>query len=187
MLQMGRQVVRQVQGFGSGADIAAAVLGGVIAFRMQPVRIVPLSFAYPITLFYSGSKTTTPDVVNRVQQQFKTQPKLFKVIMNAIGLCSKEGIKAIQSENWQELGHIMNIQQGFMDALGVSTPLLNSMIETLRADPGILGAKISGAGLGDCVIALGSLSKEFTAQYESFGVKHIPIHLSTQGVFCEQI
>lgn len=187
MVQVGRQVIRQIQGFGSGADVAASLYGGVVAFCMQPLTIEPLNFSYPLTLLYSGSKTTTVDVVNIVNKKFQHQPKLFKNIMNAIGSCSSEGRIAIQKQKWHELGHIMNIQQGFMESLGVSTPLLTGMIEELRSEPGILGAKISGAGLGDCVVALGAVSKTFSSRYIPEGVKRIEINLEKQGITCEKI
>jgi mevalonate kinase len=44
--------------------------------------------------------------------------------------------------------------------LGVSNRLLNNIVDTLAAQPQIYGAKISGAGLGDCVIGLGSVNDQ---------------------------
>lgn len=37
---------------------------------------------------------------------------------------------------------------------GCSTPLIDEMVDTARAIPGVLGAQLSGAGLGGCVMAL---------------------------------
>ena len=49
----------------------------------------------------------------------------------------------------------MDQQQGIMHALGVSTPLLDNLVNRLKKAEKIHGAKISGSGLGDCVIGIG--------------------------------
>lgn len=40
------------------------------------------------------------------------------------------------------------------DDFGVSTPALDSIVERLRATPGVYGARLTGAGFGGCVVAL---------------------------------
>ena len=51
----------------------------------------------------------------------------------------------------------MNIHQGLMQALGVSDQKLNNLLNQLGQYPGIMGAKISGAGLGDCIVGIGQV------------------------------
>ena len=53
----------------------------------------------------------------------------------------------------QTLGSLMNENQALLEKLGVSTPKLDAMILAAR-NTGALGAKLSGAGGGDCMIAL---------------------------------
>ena len=85
---------------------------------------------------------------------------------------------------WDKLGQLMAVQQGLMTSLGVNQPRLQSMIDELNALPTILGAKISGSGLGDCVVGLGNVSVDnhFTTSMEP-----IPVVMSIQGVHCEKI
>lgn len=40
------------------------------------------------------------------------------------------------------------------DDLGVSTPVLDALVERLWATPGVYGARLTGAGFGGCVVAL---------------------------------
>lgn len=159
LIQLARRVVRKVQGPASGADVAASVLGGLVAYRAKPFFVEKIMKMFPFQVLYSGSKTPTKVAIQIVSDQFKNKQKLFRQIILAIGECAREGIVAVKQENWKMLGEIMNIQQGLMVALGVSNEKLNQLIVELRTDKNNLGAKISGAGLGDCVIGLSALNE----------------------------
>jgi len=182
LLRAARQIIREAQGGrGSGADVAASVMGGVVAYRASPLDIEKFTFDYPLTVIYSGSKTPTVEAIQRVKEKFSDSPSLFNSLCQAIHQCAKQGIYAIHEKNWQRLGEAMNVQQGLMQALGVSTALLDDLIEHLHADPAIIGAKISGAGWGDCVIGLGKAAHLGLEERYS-GVKQIEVRVSQEGV-----
>ncbi|OQC50039.1 MAG: Mevalonate kinase [Euryarchaeota archaeon ADurb.Bin023] len=63
--------------------------------------------------------------------------------------------KKILSENGdiKELGTLMNINNGLLEAIGVSTKELSELVFASRIS-GALGAKITGAGGGGCMYAL---------------------------------
>lgn len=174
LLRDARRIIRQVQGLGSGADAAAAVYGGMVAYHAQPLTAEKLPALCPISLVYSGAKTPTVEAVKHVQTAFTPFPDLFQQICKGINACAQSGIAAARRENWAELAAAMNIQQGFMHALGVNTPVLQGLVDNLRLDATILGAKISGSGLGDCVVALGSTNREFA--------QRIAVEMDAQGV-----
>jgi mevalonate kinase len=50
----------------------------------------------------------------------------------------------------------MNINHGLLEALGVGTRELSELVYAARGAGGALGAKITGAGGGGCMIALPS-------------------------------
>ncbi len=170
LIHQAREIVRKVQGLGSGADVAACVLGGIVAYRAQPFAVDKLLHHYPLTVIYSGSKTPTVEAVTRVNNKFRDNPKLFKQICQAIDYCSSQGRQAICDQNWYEFGNIMNVHQGLLDALGVNTRNLNDIILNLREESEILGAKISGSGFGDCVIGLGKFNSNTCAPNELISV-----------------
>lgn len=185
LVRRAKSVVQQIQGLGSGADIAASVYGGIVGYQTQPLSAEKFLVTHPLIALYSGYKTPTAVVVKQVQNHFSAHPHLFRSIQNAIGQCALDGMQFMRKENWQRFGEIMNVQQGMMEALGVSNPLLREMIENLRQQPQILGAKISGSGLGDCVVGLGTISADYHASQEE--VRLIPIEMTLQGVHCEKI
>jgi mevalonate kinase len=183
LLTEARAIIREVQGLGSGADVAASVFGGMVAYKMQPLQVEKISHTHPITAVYSGYKTPTVKAVRQVEENFLPQPARYQEICDAIDNCALAGIRAARAENWQDLGDIMNVQQTLMHSLGVNTPDLNNILLTLQQHKNILGAKISGSGLGDCIIALG---KANDLNWENKTIETLPISMSSQGVICEK-
>ncbi|BBB30611.1 mevalonate kinase [Neptunomonas japonica] len=171
-------VVHGVQGRGSGTDLAASVYGGLIGYTVEPRHISALNGLPPISLFYSGYKTKTPDVLAIVAQKTEALPELYNAIYQLMNETTIKAEDAIQKQNWEELGLLMDMYQGLMDALGVNDLALSDIIYSLRKSEAILGTKISGSGLGDCVIALGS-DDALTLPYEM-----IPVAVSGVGVEC---
>ncbi len=181
LIRAARQVVCEVQGLGSGADVAASVMGGIVAYRAAPLDLEKFSLAPALTVIYSGSKTKTAEAIRRVREKFAKAPALFNKLCQAIHHCAKEGIAALQAGDWPRFGAAMNVQQGLMQALGVSTSLLDDLIERLRLDPAILGAKISGSGWGDCVLGLGKAA-HLGVEERFSGVKQIALQVTQDGV-----
>ncbi len=171
-------VIHGVQGRGSGTDLAASVWGGLIAYTVEPRQITPLSGLPPISLVYAGYKTKTPDVLAKVAEQSAAFPEIYQAIYRLMHTTACEAEAAITQQDWVSLGRLMNIYQGLMDALGVNDFALSDIIYTMRASSDIYGAKISGSGLGDCVIGLG-IDVTLPLNYES-----IPVSISKAGVVC---
>ncbi len=176
-----RDTIREVQGVGSGADVAASVFGGVTGYRADPLEIFPFAVSHPLTAVYSGSKMPTVEVIGLVEGRRQKQPALFDGIFSLMEETSREALAALETEDWPRLGAIMNFGQGLMDAIGVNNEKLARIIFSLRADPEILGAKISGSGLGDCAVGLGRARENLNAG-EQFAVE-----IDTAGVRKETI
>jgi mevalonate kinase len=68
-LQHRPPLIRDVQGAGSGADVAASVHGGLVLYRADPLEIEPLAHTHPLTAVYSGSKLATPLVIALVEER----------------------------------------------------------------------------------------------------------------------
>jgi mevalonate kinase len=161
LVKLGRKVVKKVQGIGSGADVAASVFGKTILYQMEPLNITKLAYNPPLTVVYSGVKTATSRVIQMVEAKRRKNIPLFTSLYAAMDYCVGEAIPAINSRDWPRLGELMNIHQGLQDTLGVNNRVLSELIFSLRDQPDIYGAKISGAGLGDCVIGVGKTKSFF--------------------------
>jgi mevalonate kinase len=178
------QVIHTVQGTGSGADVAASVYGGLVLYRMDPLLLTSIPAAPPLTVIYSGYKTPTVQVIEKVKTMQRQHPELIQRLYNTMDAISLESETAIIHQNWQSLGTLLNLNQGLLNAIGVSNADLEELINLLRQDNAIYGAKISGSGLGDCVIALGTASEQTLGRINS-PRQILPVAISQTGVQVE--
>jgi mevalonate kinase len=179
LVRVARDVIRGVQGAGSGADAAASAFGGIVAYRADPLAIRRIAQAPPVTLAYSGSKMPTPEVIRRVETARAAMPAVFNAIYEAMNRVAEEATTAVEQANWTRVGALMNVAQGLMDAIGVNDATLSGLVYALRGDPAVLGAKISGSGLGDCVVALGRPARIDPSMRE------IPVSVGLEGLTVE--
>lgn len=186
LVRQGRGVIRHCQGLGSGADVAASVYGGVVYYQAQPLFAEKIAVKLPLGLYYTGYKTPTVEAVKHVQTKFAQYPQIFKQLCASIGQCAIDGMHLIRKNEWQKLGEVMNIQQGLMEALGVSPPIMQHMTRVLLQQNGVMGAKISGSGLGDCVVSLGQIVSDFHFGGEYTGIQSIPMEMTLHGVQSEK-
>ncbi|WP_421862189.1 mevalonate kinase family protein [Motiliproteus sp.] len=174
LFEQARTVMLQVQGRGSGADLAAAIEGGMVAYHQSGKR-QKLATLPPVGLYYCGYKLKTPLVLERVAGAAEQLPHLYHQLYQLMAECAEQACVAAGESDWSLLGRLMNYYQGLMDALGVNDAKLSQMIYQLREDPEVQGAKISGSGLGDCVISLG--------QPRSVALPdRIPVEVAPEGV-----
>lgn len=185
LIRIARTVVREVQGVGSGADVAASVMGGVVLFQAQPLSVEKLPVSLPLIAYYAGFKTPTPQAIGHVRQRFEAYPSLYRHLCLSIAECVIAATAAIRAQNYRALGELMAVHQGLHQALGVSTPVLTAITEALSQQPHVFGAKISGSGMGDCVLGLGKLLGELPLPASALGVTRIHVNVSMEGVQCE--
>ena len=75
------------------------------------------------------------------------------MIFDEIDEISVAGSVALKNCDYAQLGALMNVCQGFLNAIEVSTPELEKMVAIARAN-GASGAKLTGSGGGGSVVAL---------------------------------
>ena len=177
VFKLALETVHRVQsGRGSGTDLAASIWGGLIAYEMQGAKVRPLRGTPYIDLFYVGYKLKTPEVIALVNQRADADPAIYTSIYQLMGQVTRAAEAAIESEDWNRLGQLMDQYSGLMDALGVCDANLADLQFRMRQQPSVLGAKISGSGLGDSVLSLG-LTKPEEIPYQ-----HLPVTIHSEGL-----
>lgn len=166
IFNLSHSVILELQGFGSGADIAASIHGGTLAYHCAGRRVLSLPSIPALTAVYCGYKTPTTEVIKIVQVAQHNEPEKFAAIFDAMDDCAKRAISAIQSGDWPLLGKLFLEHHNHQRALGTSDDVLDALVASLTVEDHILGAKISGAGLGDCVIGLHSCESGFAGDAE---------------------
>lgn len=75
--------------------------------------------------------------------------------LNQLGELSQQAEEALKAKNQKLLGQLMSQAHNHLKSLGVSCDLSDLLVAT-ALEQGALGAKMSGGGLGGCIIALTS-------------------------------
>lgn len=73
--------------------------------------------------------------------------------LHALGELTQRAEDAIRQKDAEKLGQILSQAHLHLKEIGVSSPEADSLVET-ALNHGALGAKMSGGGLGGCIIAL---------------------------------
>ena len=187
LFQMGYRVNLLIQGVGSGFDIATATYGETLEYikggkHMEPLHIKSL----PLVVGYSGAKADTPFYIRRVAESFKSKKEEMEKIFSSMQMLVEKAKRALQTENFIDAGSCMNENQKLLVRLGVSTPKLDDMIAS-AIQAGAYGAKLSGAGGGDCMIALADEARRGAVEksIEKAGGEIIHVNVNATGVMME--
>ena len=181
------KTVLDIQGKGSGFDVAAAVYGGTLYFVTGGKVIEPLTLSdLPLVVGYSGVKADTVTLIGEVKKKMDAEPEKVNRIYDAIRDLVEKAKADIGKGDWETVGKWMNFDQEYLRDLGVSTEKLEAMISAAKK-VGAWGAKLSGAGGGDCMIALitNDKKKAVTEAITKAGGQVIDVSVNAEGVRVE--
>jgi mevalonate kinase len=135
----------------SGIDAHTVISSRPIVFT-KPSSIQPLTTSLTgyLVIVHSGIKGSTLEAVSLVKEQVLQNNG--QIHIDSLGQLSLSFTHALQVQDHSLLGNFMNQAQDHLRALGVSHPVLEELI-TLANSNGALGAKLTGGGLGGCMIA----------------------------------
>ena len=140
----------------SGIDNTLATYGRPLVYRRgSPPLVELLNIPKPLSIVVgmTQSEGLTARTVANVAEARKRNPRLYEKIFDDIDSLVLQAVSAIQDNDVSTLGDLMNINQGLLNALQVSTPELERLIDVAR-DAGAAGAKLTGGGGGGAMIAL---------------------------------
>jgi len=152
-------VERVFHGNPSGVDHTTIVSGGVIAYRRDlgsgaatatPVR---LARRVPLVVGVAGPHAGTKNAVTALRDRARRHQAHYDHLYAGIGALADAAKGHLERGELAAVGELMDLNQGYLNALGVSTPAIEVLCATAR-ERGALGAKLSGAGGGGAVIAL---------------------------------
>jgi mevalonate kinase len=137
----------------SGVDQATCAYG-IIQYR-KPSRITPLDIKRPpnVLVCDSGIHRSTRTLVGSVVNRSKKETSAFQTHLEEVSGISKGVVKALKTQDTNDLGLLMNRNHELLQQIGVSTPRLDRLVSVARK-AGAVGAKLTGAGGGGCIIAL---------------------------------
>ena len=171
------------EGQASRADTFCSATGGAVRVEGEDCRSLEAP-DLPFTIGFDGGAGETGALVSGVRR-LREEYGFAARTVETIGDLVREGERALAEEDVEELGTLMDVNHGLLSALGVSSRSLDSMVWSAR-EAGALGAKLTGAGGGGCIVALDPTSRTETALEFSPACEDVfKAGIATEGVRVE--
>ena len=143
-------------GSASGVDNTLAVYGAPLLYQntgKATFRALELARPLPLVIGISGRESLTATTVARVRKAWARNPARYEGLFDQIAALSRAGADAARDGELAELGELMNLCHGYLNALQVSTRELEELVDIARSN-GAAGAKLTGGGGGGSIVAL---------------------------------
>ena len=140
----------------SGIDNTAATFGGLLWYQKgNPPKFEKMKSAGPIEIVMgnTGLIGDTKKLVLGVQERKEKNQEKYNPLFEEAEQIALKAKEAFAKGNIEELGKLMNRNHKLLQAIEVSHPKLEELIEIAR-EKGAIGAKMTGGGGGGYMIAL---------------------------------
>ena len=140
----------------SGVDNTVATYGRPLRFqrgRDPAMTFIDLPVTLPLVIGLSGQAGSTASTVADVRARRERDMARHDRMFTEIGTLTDAAVQAATTGDLVRLGETMNICHGFLNALGLSTPELETLVHTARR-AGATGAKLTGGGGGGAIVAV---------------------------------
>ncbi|MDK2948166.1 MAG: mevalonate kinase [Methanolobus sp.] len=181
----GHEIERMVQGNASPTDTYVSTMGGVV---MIPQRKKLDLINCPIVVGNTHKFSSTKELVGNVAKLRSDFPSVVEPILSNIGQMSILAERLVAEGDYETIGKLMNINQGLLDAIGVGSAELSSLVYAARGS-GAISAKITGAGGGGCMVALAreNNAQDIAKAIEDTGGEAIITKNTAEGVRLESL
>lgn len=156
----------------SGIDTLTITSESPVWFEKEnPVGYIRPGEDFHFIVADSGRIGDTRSAVESVAHMLKKAPKRIQTKIERIGQLTHQAKHALEKAGRNILGQLLNEAQKELAALGVSDEGLDRLINFARKE-GALGAKLTGAGNGGCIIALAKNeihSRQLAEKLKEFG------------------
>ncbi|MFC1802813.1 mevalonate kinase [Thermoproteota archaeon] len=143
-----------IHGKPSGVDNNVSTFAGIMSYdKENGIKRHKIDKDIPFIIGNTRKKRSTKKMVEKVASLKERTTKEMDKILNSMGMIAESGLDALLEADLGRIGNLMNLNHGLLSAIGVSTMKLEILCHTSRNN-GALGAKLTGAGGGGCMIAL---------------------------------
>jgi mevalonate kinase len=188
ILRVAFEAEKTVHGTPSGIDPAIATFGGTLLFQTDTgFKPLEARTEIPLVIGNTGIERSTRFQVEKVRDVKEKHPGIVDHLMWAAREIVLRAVDALRENDLDTLGELMNINHALLYGLGVSDESLEWLINAARKN-GALGAKLTGAGGGGCMIALAKSEKleQISGAIQSAGGRPFIARKTDEGVKIEQ-
>ncbi len=138
----------------SGLDAAATTAPSPIRFQSGEMHLLSQRIeGAQLVIADSGVHGSTRVAVGGLRRRYEADPDFYGPRINQLGELTHRSVRALAHGKARILGETMNAAHTVLSEIGVSLDLLDSLARAARR-AGALGAKLTGGGLGGCLISL---------------------------------
>jgi mevalonate kinase len=142
-----------IHGKPSGLDSATASASHPIWFKKDgTIKPLPINVDAYLVISDSGIKGKTSEAVEIVKNKLRFESDS-RLLIEKLGKLTNQTADVLRQNDVTTLGTILTEAQVNLRQLGVSHPAVEKLIK-IANDSGALGSKLTGGGLGGCVISL---------------------------------
>ncbi|SER53673.1 mevalonate kinase [Propionibacterium cyclohexanicum] len=153
LFELTQQAEQVAHGQPSGLDAAVTAAQGPVRFESGRMELVQMKLDAHLVVADSGIRGSTRVAVTGVRERYEREPGAVGELLADLGGLARQALRDVAEGNVHPLGEAMNHAQQLLTSLGVSHERLDVLNDAaIRA--GALGAKLTGGGLGGCVISL---------------------------------
>jgi mevalonate kinase len=152
---------RAFAGTPSGIDNTAATFGGLLWFKRGEKNVIErLAIKKPVEIVMgnTGVVANTKEVVAGVRERKEKYPEKYNKIFEEAEELVYKAREALLNYDLKRVGKLMNENHRQLQGIEVDGKELNFLVDLAR-DKGAFGAKLTGGGVGGCMVAL-TLGKE---------------------------
>jgi len=178
------EMEKMVHGTPSGIDNTTCTFGNIIYFKNKKFEMLRIPSDLKLLITYTGIHHRTSDAINKIRKLRENNLELIDRILSDIGFLVERAKNIIQNNELEKLGELMNINQGLLAALGVSNSVI-SVINQIALNNGAFGSKLTGAGLGGCVVSLGKDVFNIAKVLSDNGFQNFILDIENRGAWVE--
>ncbi|WP_286120378.1 mevalonate kinase [Pediococcus pentosaceus] len=142
-----------IHGKPSGLDSATASANNPIWFKKDgTIKPLPINVDAYLIISDSGIKGKTSEAVEIVKNKLRFDSDS-RLLIEKLGELTSQTATVLRQNDVSTLGKILTEAHTNLRQLGVSHPAVEKLIK-IANDSGALGSKLTGGGLGGCVISL---------------------------------
>jgi hydroxymethylglutaryl-CoA reductase len=172
-----------VHGTPSGIDNTVCTYGNAIFFQEGKFQNIEVPDNLKILITYTNMKHDTKLAIEQLRNLKKKESEFCQLIFDRIGFYTETAELELINGNLNEIGSIMNINQKLLAALNLSNDAISEIIDIALRN-GAYGSKLTGAGLGGCVISICSadILEEISKILDLKGYKSLIATIDKEGV-----
>jgi len=161
----------------SGIDNTVITYAKPVYFvKGRSIEVFKVEQPFTIVIANTGISAPTKESVADVRTLWEADKVRWETVFDEIGEIVDQARKAIESEQWEMLGDLMNQNHSLLQKMTVSSPELDQLVEAAR-NARALGAKLSGGGRGGNMIALvePEMAESVSSSLREAGAKNVII------------